>query len=460
MAFDALLSRRAVIAAKVELAEGTAETLTVSEAAVLVYDPKFDTNIDRFDRNPARATLSKLASVIGKQAAQLTFKTEVKGSGTIGTAPAWAPMLRGAGFKESRVMSVAIGAITSGPFQGGETITQATSGATGRVVGDVATGASVVPYVPLTGTMLPGLGITGGTSGATATTGATGARLRMSIGAVAGGPFTNGETVTGGTSAATAKVVGATANGATHIILTMITGTMVTSEVLTGGSSGATATTSSSPEGEQGFEYLPLSRTQPPSLTMALYEDGVRKLLYGARGNVKMTALVGQPAFWEFTFMGVYDATTDVAVLEPTYESTVPYPFMGVGFTAHSLAMVFSKWDLDMANTMAPRLSANATKGILAVQISDRNPKATLDPEMTLVADHDWMGRLVANTMGRCSWSLGTTQANKIVFVGPLTQYEEVKNNNRDGIATADLTLGFKSATVSTGDDEVQIGLL
>ena len=62
-------------------------------------------------------------------------------------------------------------------------------------------------------------------------------------GAVTGGPFVAGETVTGGTSSKTATVLYV---GSGYLIVKDDTG-IVTSEVLTGGTSGATATTSAAP---------------------------------------------------------------------------------------------------------------------------------------------------------------------------------------------------------------------
>lgn len=66
---------------------------------------------------------------------------------------------------------------------------------------------------------------------------------RVLHGAVTGGPFTVGETVTGGTSAATGVVVFV---GSDHLLFKSVTGGPFTSgETLTGGTSTATATSSS-----------------------------------------------------------------------------------------------------------------------------------------------------------------------------------------------------------------------
>lgn len=381
---SALLKRISQIAAKAEAAEGTAESLTATEAKVLVYGPKFETDFDQFDRDPARATLSHLASLVGKQAGSASFRAELRGSGAVATAPSWDTVLQGCGFQKSTVSNIAIGAVTSGPFVPAETITGGTSAATGRVVGEVS---------------------------------------------------------------------------ATPINFVVLTGTFQSGEVITGGTSGATATSSGAPAANKGFEWRPLS-VAPPSLTIARYLNGTRQLLYGARGNLKITAEVGQPAFMDFNYLGVYDATTDTAILAPTYETTIPPVFMNVGFSVQALAAVFSKFSLDMKNTLTPRESANATKGALSVFIGNRNPNASVDPEMTLVADHDFFGKLASGATGRAAFKLGTTAGNTIWVAMPLTQYEKVGDGDRGGIYTADIDLGLKSASVNTGDDEVIIAMV
>ncbi len=65
---------------------------------------------------------------------------------------------------------------------------------------------------------------------------------RIVIGAVTGGPFQAGETVTGGTSSATGTVLIAAADGALYLYIRLLTGTFQADETLTGGTSGATAT--------------------------------------------------------------------------------------------------------------------------------------------------------------------------------------------------------------------------
>jgi len=82
-------------------------------------------------------------------------------------------LLHACGTRTQAIVSVAIGDITGGPFVRGETVTQTTSGATGRVLIQTATGTSPLYLVPTNGIpFVTTKTLTGGTSGATATSSA------------------------------------------------------------------------------------------------------------------------------------------------------------------------------------------------------------------------------------------------------------------------------------------------
>lgn len=106
-----LRTQRAVIAAKVETVEGTAETLAAANG-VLALSGQFQRNQDMLTRNPLRPTLSQMASVPGKRTASISASVEMRGSGTAGTAPDWGPMLRACGFGET---IVAVTSVTYAP---------------------------------------------------------------------------------------------------------------------------------------------------------------------------------------------------------------------------------------------------------------------------------------------------------------------------------------------------------
>ncbi len=158
-----VLTRQAQIALRVETTEGTAAAPTATHARMLAYDLSFDPDIELFKRDPARAFLTPIKSVVGKKGGTCGWRTELKGSGTVGTRPAWDAALRCCGFTSNSV-SASSGTVT-GTFEPGETITGASG--TGRIVGEIT--ASPIRYVLVTGTFNSTDVVTGGVSGATGT---------------------------------------------------------------------------------------------------------------------------------------------------------------------------------------------------------------------------------------------------------------------------------------------------
>lgn len=105
-----MLTRRRVIAAKIEAVEGTGETLTVAEAGILAMDVKVDFDIKVTERSINLNTLSNLAPVMGGQSGKATFKAELKGSGGASYAtagPALGIYLKGCGFQETLILGSA-----------------------------------------------------------------------------------------------------------------------------------------------------------------------------------------------------------------------------------------------------------------------------------------------------------------------------------------------------------------
>lgn len=169
-----MLTRKRQIASKVESNEGVAESLAAADAKLLCYDPKVEFEPERFTRNPSMKSLSKMGKVNGKVPGMFSFGLLMRGSGTATTDAEWIKHLRASGFSVNVLYTIDIGAVTSGPFTHGETITGGNSGATGRVIKQTANGASAIYFVAVgSSTFESAETITGGTSGATATTGST-----------------------------------------------------------------------------------------------------------------------------------------------------------------------------------------------------------------------------------------------------------------------------------------------
>jgi hypothetical protein len=88
------------LAAKVEGTEGTKETLALADA-IQCKNVKFSPSIDMYSRDLLRGSLSRHPSVSGKRSAKMTFDVELKGSGSVATAPDYGALLKGCGYSET-----------------------------------------------------------------------------------------------------------------------------------------------------------------------------------------------------------------------------------------------------------------------------------------------------------------------------------------------------------------------
>lgn len=257
-----LLERKHQTFLKIDTTEGVV-TAIGSESAFLALAPSVRVEKEMIDRNAVAASLSRESDNVGRGSIVFGFGVDIRGSGVATTRPAWDRIIRSCAFRDVPCRwELTIGAVTSGPFVEGETVTQATSGATGRVRWVTPNGASTLHLEAISGTFNNSNLLTGGTSGATATPSAAVFKgfTILTIGAITSGPFTAGSTVTGGTSGATGVVIGTTTTGATRLFLRDVVGEFSTAgETITSGA--ATATVPASGVINRGFGYRPDSTT-------------------------------------------------------------------------------------------------------------------------------------------------------------------------------------------------------
>lgn len=167
-------TNRREFAFKQEATPGVAETIASSDVFVKVErDVVPAPDVEQIDLNEAQATSDPQLGLTGRSVLDFPVQYVLRAPGDLVTAPAIAPLIEAAMFDGAAAKSVNIGSVTSGPFVAGEVITSDGAGSpTGLVLQETADGASLIPYIPLTGTIGSTETITGGTSGATATTSA------------------------------------------------------------------------------------------------------------------------------------------------------------------------------------------------------------------------------------------------------------------------------------------------
>lgn len=274
----------------------------------------------------------------------------------------------------------------------------------------------------------------------------------ITIGAISGGPFVHGETVTGGTSTATGRVIIRTLNGTTTLYLVVLTGTFQSGEVLTGGTSGATAT-SSSLATVVGNVFEPDS-VAPPSQTMQGLEDGISKLLSGCRGKCKLALKSGEPGMFDFEFSGVEAGVADQALYSaPAYETTKPPVFLGASFTIDGAALKITGFEIDFGQELSPVDDVSSDRGISHFNISERRTVGSFPAQMVLVAVHAFHSKWFAGTEMEMNCAWGSVAGNKFRFYAPRVQYTKIEDEDIGGTVYAKAMFNL-NGTLSPGDDE------
>lgn len=191
------------------------------------------------------------------------------------------------------------------------------------------------------------------------------------------------------------------------------------------------------------------------SATVAVYMDGVKYMIWGARGEASLLLEAGRPGVWTFDFQGADWSKTDEALLVgATYPAVLPPVFMGATLTIGGVSICVSKLQLSFGNNLALRDCSTADSGYVSTLITSRRPTILIDPEDVLVATEDVFGDWKSGATAALACSFGSAAGNTIELTAPVLQYQTVALANRNGIGTTDITA---LCCMNAGDDEWQI---
>jgi hypothetical protein len=200
--------------------------------------------------------------------------------------------------------------------------------------------------------------------------------------------------------------------------------------------------------------YTPAS-TGHESLTIYYFQDGVRYILLGCRGNVSFNLEAGGIGKASFSFTGHVALPTDVALASPTYDGVVPVANINVPFDLGGYAAIINALTWDMSNTIATPPDISASDGYSEIQLTQRDVNGSFDPEAVVVAtDFPLQDLEQGNTLALDTGIIGATAFNLYQVTMPAIYYRDVSPGDRDGVRTLDTPFG---AAESTGDDEVSI---
>jgi len=260
----------------------------------------------------------------------------------------------------------------------------------------------------------------------------------------------HGETVTGGTSGATGRVIVTTVNGTSTLYVVSLTGTFTSGETITGSTSGATATTSSVAT-SVGIVYEP--NTNPISLTMATYEDGISKTIKGCRGTFKINFKSGDVPVIDFDFSGAEGGVVAASLWNnPSYETTKPPAFLSAVLSVDAVSLKIQDLTIDAGISLGPVDNPADPSGFKSFVIGRRLAQGSFTAMMELPSTHDFYSRWFNGVTMILDNSWGSVSGNKFRFYAPKIQY--TKNDNADASGLQAIKSSFAvTESAAPGDD-------
>ena len=192
------------------------------------------------------------------------------------------------------------------------------------------------------------------------------------------------------------------------------------------------------------------------TISIDVWEDGVKKGARGASSNVVFTGETGQRLMCEFDFMGVWQTVIDEALPAYAPSTTLPMKLAGGTFTIGGAVKRISKFSLDMGCKVISLPDVNAVGGIAYYMISDYAPVISFDLEADLVANHDINGLWMAGTTAAVVLAV-TDGTDHATFTMPAVQYKEIPEDDREGLQIYDVT--GQCVHTASGNDAVTIAV-
>jgi hypothetical protein len=190
------------------------------------------------------------------------------------------------------------------------------------------------------------------------------------------------------------------------------------------------------------------------TLTIAKYENGIRKLLRGAAGSFEIVLAPGNRVLFNWTFRGAWQTVTDETLLTPTYPTRKPMRSTGT-YTLASNSFCFSSMTLSSGNNVIMRPCFNPAdgSGFFTGMITDRLPTGTFDPEAKLVGTDNRYARWLDGTEQALTIALADAE-DTITFAAPRAQITNLQEGDREGLLIDTKTFQMNG---NTGDDEFSI---
>lgn len=191
------------------------------------------------------------------------------------------------------------------------------------------------------------------------------------------------------------------------------------------------------------------------TLSIGVYEQGVRKTLRGAVGDFEIVLAAGQIGVVNWTFTGIWDDPTDVAILAPTYPTIAPFRYAAATSTIAAFAFKHAQLMIKAGNEVMLREDAGNVSGYISGLITNRMVTGTIDPEASLVATKDPYTEWTARDEGALSVILAGG-GDTITLAAPKLQFTNLQEGERSGNQTDQIDFQC-NRSAAAGNDEFTI---
>lgn len=210
---------------------------------------------------------------------------------------------------------------------------------------------------------------------------------------------------------------------------------------------------------KSGQTYNPVSEapgSNVKTLTIGCYVDGVFKSIAGAMGTFVVTLPTGKPGYIDWTFTGVLQAYTDVALIAPTYPTAKPLRFAGGLAEWNDVNLCVSQATINANNEVVMRECPTKEAGYISAIVTNRVPTISLDPEAVTVAAQDRWAAWLASTEYALELDVGGPTNSQIEFNASKAQIINSQEADRGRMVTDTIELQCNK-NGATHDQELQI---
>jgi hypothetical protein len=210
---------------------------------------------------------------------------------------------------------------------------------------------------------------------------------------------------------------------------------------------------------KSGQVYSP--RSEAPganvkTLTIGCYVDGVFKSIAGAMGTFVVTLPTGKPGYIDWTFTGVLQAYSDVALISPTYPTAMPLRFAGGLAEWNDVNLCVSQATINANNEVVMRECPTTEAGYISAIVTNRVPTVSIDPEAVTVAAQNRWSAWLASTEYALELDVGGPTNSQLEFNAPKAQIINNQEADRGRMVTD--TIEFQcNKNGATHDEELTI---